>query len=41
MISDNKEIDKEFNNSLVYLPSLANMSEDEMDYLVHKINLFN
>jgi len=38
---DNKENDKEFNNSLVYLPSLANMSEDEMDYLVDKINLFN
>ena len=37
---EGKDIDDEFNNSLVYMPSLANMSDDEIDYLVHKINLF-
>lgn len=37
---EGKDIDEEFNNSLVYMPSLANMSEEEMDYLAHKINLF-
>ena len=35
-----KEVDEEFNNSLVYMPSLANMSDEEMNYLSHKINLF-
>ena len=35
-----KDADEEFNNSLVYMPSLANMSDEEMNYLSHKINLF-
>jgi hypothetical protein len=37
---EGKEVDEEFDNSLVYMPSLANMSDDEMSYLAHKINLF-
>ena len=37
---EGKEVDEEFDNSLVYMPSLANMSDDEMNYLAHKINLF-
>ena len=31
----------EFNNSLIYLPSLANMTDREMVYLRHKLNLFH
>lgn len=37
---EGKDIDEKFNNSLVYMPSLGNMSDQEMEYLTHKINLF-
>ena len=36
-----KEVDVEFNNSLVYMPSLGNMTDTEMKYLCHKLNLFD
>jgi len=32
--------DNKFNNSLIYLPSVANMTEKEMNYLANKINTF-
>jgi hypothetical protein len=35
-----KDKDKKFNDALVYMPSLANMSLQEMRFLAHKINLF-
>ena len=35
---DGKIQDKYFNDSLVYMPSLANMNDNEMKYLIKKLN---
>ena len=31
---------KHFNDSLIYMPSLANMSDDEMKYLIKILNSY-